>query len=280
MLNSGFFNFFTASLRRVAPRPAAQWLSTNRAVRARRSAAARGGVVAVRQPLPLHRLGFMALLVTLLCGPARAQTTSGVLTVRVGTGGTPALLLVNHGDLWRYRKGTSAPPAGWQTNADAALDSSWLSGPGGFGYGDNDDATVLADMPSNYTTVYIRRSFDVSSAVDPNRHLKLLMDFDDGFVAWLDGVEIARANVPGAAGSQPAFNATATTTHEASGGDTTPNPPVTYDLGAVANRLQPGTHVLSLQGLNVATNSTDLSLIADLSVAGDSPSAGGGVFFA
>src|SRR6059036_2597537 len=43
------------ALRRVAPRPAAQRLPANRAVRASRSAAARGGVVAARQPLPLDR---------------------------------------------------------------------------------------------------------------------------------------------------------------------------------------------------------------------------------
>src|SRR5438876_9151154 len=43
------------ALRRVAPRPAAQRLPGNRAVRASRSAAARGGVVAARQPLPLNR---------------------------------------------------------------------------------------------------------------------------------------------------------------------------------------------------------------------------------
>src|SRR6059036_2201408 len=43
------------SLRRVAQRPAAQRLPANRAVRASRSAAARGGVVAARQPLPLDR---------------------------------------------------------------------------------------------------------------------------------------------------------------------------------------------------------------------------------
>src|SRR5688572_10625223 len=41
------------ALRRVAPRPAAQRFPANRAGRASRSAAARGGVVAARQPLPL-----------------------------------------------------------------------------------------------------------------------------------------------------------------------------------------------------------------------------------
>ena len=43
------------ALRRLAPRPAAQRLAANRAARASRSAAARGGVVAARQPLPLNR---------------------------------------------------------------------------------------------------------------------------------------------------------------------------------------------------------------------------------
>src|SRR5438094_8363305 len=43
------------ALRRVAPRPAAQRLPANRAVGASRSAAARGGVVAARQPLALNR---------------------------------------------------------------------------------------------------------------------------------------------------------------------------------------------------------------------------------
>src|SRR5439155_8083747 len=43
------------ALRRVAPRAAAQRLPANRVARASRSAAARGGVVAARQPLPLNR---------------------------------------------------------------------------------------------------------------------------------------------------------------------------------------------------------------------------------
>ncbi len=40
--------------------------------------------------------------------------------------------LVEHQDTWHYRKGTSAPPTDWNTVADAALDASWLAGPGGF----------------------------------------------------------------------------------------------------------------------------------------------------
>ena len=32
---------------------------------------------------------------------------------------------------------TSGPQANWKTVAEASLDATWLSGPGGFGYADN-----------------------------------------------------------------------------------------------------------------------------------------------
>ena len=37
----------------------------------------------------------------------------------------------------------------------------------------------------------------------------LNMDFDDGFVAWINGVEIARSNL-GSVGDIPAYNTAAT----------------------------------------------------------------------
>jgi hypothetical protein len=98
------------------------------------------------------------------------------------------------------------------------------------------------------------------------------MDWDDGFVAWLDGVEIARSpNAPGPPGSEPSFSSTSLApNHEASAGPGG-NPPTVYDLGPVADRLAPGPHVLSLIGLNGAANSSDFSLIADLALVASSP---------
>ena len=219
-------------------------------------------------------------LMLLCCSGAPASThAAGTLTVQVGAPTVPEMPLASHGDIWRYRKGTNAPPTGWQTSADDTLDASWLNGPGGFGYADNDDSTVLADMQNNYTTVYLRRTFDVTSLSGTNRHLRLVMDFDDGFVAYLDGAEIARANAPGSIGTEPPFTAVAPTSHEASKGDNSPQPPITYDLGAVGDRLQSGTHVLAVMGLNQSGSSTDLSLIADLTLGGSQSSVGGGVFF-
>src|SRR5207244_10703276 len=90
----------------------------------------------------------------------------GTLSVQVGTPPSPPTPLVNHGDLWRYHKGTNAPQAGWRTIADASLDTTWASGNGGIGYADNANETslcqtLLTDMRRKYTTVYLEGSFTV-----------------------------------------------------------------------------------------------------------------------
>src|SRR5256885_17185651 len=114
------------------------------------------------------RSGWLPLLAgLLLASPLRAQTA-----------------LVNHADSWRYRKGTTAPQANWKTVTEAGLDSTWLTGNGGFGYADNATetalcATLLTDMKGLYSTVAMRRSFQVASSPDATAHLVLTMDWDD-----------------------------------------------------------------------------------------------------
>lgn len=191
----------------------------------------------------------------------------GVFTVQFG-GTSPTVQttpLVRHGDLWHYRKGTNAPQSDWKTASTNFLDATWLTGAGGFGYEDGDDATVLTDMFNGYTTVYIRQQFELPTTPGTNQRLRLIMDWDDGFVAWLDGIEIARSsNITNAPGTEPAHNATTRPgqNHDASGGGGPP--PTAYDLGPAVDRLEPGTHILSVMGVNAAINSSDLSLIADL----------------
>lgn len=172
--------------------------------------------------------------------------------------------MVSRGDTWRYHKGTNAPQADWKTVAEAGLNADWASGPGGFGYGDSDDATVLSDMQNRYVTVHIRREFNVPAGVDTNALLKLTVDYDDAYVAYLDGVEIARsANiVNGVAGVEPAFTNRASGTHEALAGGG--GPAVTTYLGNAAAGLAPGPHTLALIGLNESASSSDFSLLADL----------------
>jgi len=187
------------------------------------------------------------------------------LIADLATVDAPVPPLVSAGSTWRYFKGTTAPQAGWTTISDVALNGTWLSGPGGFGYADGDDATLLSDMRSNYTTVYIRQTFNVASPLATNLHAVLTIDFDDGFVAYLDGAEVSRQLVPGAPGVEPGFNVTATQTHEASAGSGG-NPPLAIDLGRADLVLAPGTHILAIIGVNENLTSSDLSLIPSLSV--------------
>jgi len=64
-------------------------------------------------------------------------------------------------DTWHYFPGMSEPPSDWP---DIGFDdSSWLSGPGGIGYGNDDDATVISPVTSLYLrtyflTIYIRKA--------------------------------------------------------------------------------------------------------------------------
>src|SRR5438552_7053607 len=180
-------------------------------------------------------------------------------------------VLVAHSDSWSYRKGTNAPQSNWKTATDAGLDATWLAGNGGIGYADNTPETancqtLLTDMINRYTTLYMRRSFNVASSVDGTLHLQLRMDFDDGFIAWLDGVYLTNRFVTGAP-TEPAFSALANTSHESSLGNNAPQPAETYDFGPVGSRLSVGTHVLAIIGINNTLASSDLIQVPDLSLA-------------
>ena len=102
---------------------------------------------------------------------------------------SPRFLVKQHGK-WKYHAKTGAPPADWSlTKFD---DTEWSSGKAGFGYGDDDDRTVLREMRGRFTSVYIRTSFHVES-VDDVETLCLYISYDDGFIAYLNGKRVASA---------------------------------------------------------------------------------------
>lgn len=97
-------------------------------------------------------------------------------------------MVVAASDTWHYFPGNSEPPVNW-TNT-GFNESSWLSGPGGFGFGDGDDGTTISPVIS----VYLRTTFTVVDISNISWAI-LDMDYDDGFVAYLNGHEISRSNV-------------------------------------------------------------------------------------
>ena len=65
-------------------------------------------------------------------------------------------------------------------------DSDWSDGISGVGYGDTDDNTVVR---GGIISVYTRYYFQVKDATRV-KELNFYVDYDDGYVAWLNDVEI------------------------------------------------------------------------------------------
>lgn len=169
--------------------------------------------------------------------------------------------IIDEGDDWRYRVGTSTPPADWY--AVDFDDSGWLTGPSGFGHLDGDDATVVPSTMS----VTIRKRFtieDTSAIASALLHV----DYDDAFVAYLNGVEVARANI-GEPGTPPAYDADADNWHEArmySGGE-----PEVFALDEAEKLWRQGENVLAIQVNNFEDPASDMTLIPFLTLGFDTP---------
>jgi hypothetical protein len=118
------------------------------------------------------------------------------------------------------------------------------------------------DMSGSYTTLYLRRTFNLASGAPGSSRLQLTIDYDDAFIAYLDGFEIARStNAPA---GDPDHLARATSRHEASCCDAPVNPPTVIDLGFAGERFGAGPHVLAIRGFNDDVASSDFHLIPDL----------------
>lgn len=169
-------------------------------------------------------------------------------------------VLIEIGDEWKYMKGLEEPspdPTGIATTQWTQLafdDSTWLSGPTGIGMGDGDDATVLDDMDNNYTCFYTRKIFNITDPAMPE-YLELAVDFDDGYVCYLNGVEIQRSANMNGTGSPPPHTAVATGGHEASGR------PDLIDLNHLRPLLVAGDNILAFQIHNLSITNNDASFL-------------------
>ena len=178
--------------------------------------------------------------------------------------------VVAAGAVWRFARGTAEPtaiPLEWTT--PEFDDATWGSGRAGFGYGDGDDQTVLDDMSNAYISVYLRHAFEISDP-DTVDALRLRVDYDDAFVAYLNGAEIARSANLGGVGSvgEPLpFNLDLgnAADHEAAGGDNGANPPDVFSLRGWRELLRDDRpNILAVQGFNGSIDSSDFSLHPEL----------------
>jgi autotransporter-associated beta strand protein len=148
-------------------------------------------------------------------------------------------------------------------------DSLWSTGNGPFGFGTFSGVTLgkntSAAMQNKLAALYVRKAFPVTAGqAGSTNELQLVTRFNDGFIAFVNGVEVARRNMgnPGmfAYRDQTAFN---TNVPSAAA--------IAIGLGMASNRLFTGTNILCIQTHNKTTTSGDFLSMADLRIGGTAP---------
>ena len=121
--------------------------------------------------------------------------------------------------------------------------------------------TNLQDvMYGQSSTLLTRIPFPVEEQ-SPYESLALSMQYDAGFVAYLNGTEVLRQNAAGAPGAPPSYDATATIERPLSETLTSQ----TFDLSQYIRLLRLGeTNVLAIHGLNSSIDDGDFLLLPRL----------------
>src|SRR5262245_40918014 len=143
---------------------------------------------------------------------------------------------------------------------DASL---WPAGNYGVGFETTTNAKQLlaTQVVKGVYSIYTRATFEV---VDPAEVTNLFLgaDYDDGYVAWVNGVEVFRSTQMPTTG--PAWNTLTTRGHECSGGPL-PNYGTLKDISAKARPvLRAGANVLAIGVWNDSLSSSDLVLVPKL----------------
>lgn len=104
-------------------------------------------------------------------------------------------ILVPRGSDWEYADDGLDQGTAWRNTT-----GDWPTGTAEFGYGDGDETTIVrcgntTDCTQNDVTTYYRRSFVVNDLASISG-LRLQLIRDDGAVVYLNGVEVARSNMP------------------------------------------------------------------------------------
>ncbi len=166
------------------------------------------------------------------------------------------IALVGIGEEWRYTPGTiepSSPPTLWRE--PGFNDQTWLLGESGFGYTVWGEDTLLNDASGLFTSAYFRKSFTVTDAVSI-RSLILRLDWQGGFVAFLNGHEVLRQNLTNNPVGYVPFNQLAE--------ERSPGGAVDFNLTAATNWLTSGTNLLAIQVNGAGDFGSRLVLVPEL----------------
>ncbi len=165
----------------------------------------------------------------------------------------------------------------WRQVEDPSNIDEWVTGPNGVGYErfpnsnpsyDPFIQTELTEMYSINASAYVRYKFTVPDqpTIDSLESLILRIRYDDGFTAYLNGVEIESRNA-----SSSQWNALASASHS----DSLARDYINFDQTSALDLLKPGENILAIHGFNRTNRSSDFLIQAVLE--GNTGAAGGSV---
>ena len=170
--------------------------------------------------------------------------------------------------------GNSLTEAEWTNVAPPPNAASWIPGTIGVGYEASPNsgtsyATLLglelrSRMQNRSTTAYIRIPFSADrKALESARALFLELKYDDGFVAYLNGVRVASSNAPGQLTSSSAASS--------NNSDSRALEFEQFDLSSFIPLLNEGANMLAIHGLNDGAGSSDFLILPRLVVTDSLP---------
>ncbi len=184
------------------------------------------------------------------------SSTSAVVNIFVQTVAISSSTVVPANSIWSYLDTGVNLGTAW-TNLDFA-DAAWASGPAELGYGDGDEATIISFGPistAKYITTYFRLRFVLSSVTDISRATLSVLR-DDGAIAYLNGVEVYRGNMPASVnyltGALVALNP--------------PEESTFYPTNVPPARFVVGTNILAVEVHQQSGTSSDVSFAATLEI--------------
>jgi hypothetical protein len=134
---------------------------------------------------------------------------------------------------WQYVAGEDPQGLAWtRKDFDA---SKWKRGLAGFGFGDAPARTAVTRERGSSPAIYLRREFTIEQT-DKITELGLMIDYRDGFIAYINGREVARIGI----GRSNGRNVQQIKSRETSGA-------VYIPLKSVDRSLKEGVNVLAIE---------------------------------
>ena len=191
----------------------------------------------------------------------RVPAQSGVETVLLAEGAEVRVIIPS----------ADGPDSDWK---DVGFDDgAWGVGVGGVGYetiASSYEALIgysaLAMFGEN-ESLYLRIPFEISDeeTLSGVASLILKMRYDDGFIVYLNGVQVAAVNAP----AIPGWQSGATQSHP----DLQAVNAIPFNISGYIDQLRIGENILAIHGLNQGINSSDFLMSSQL-LAGSSASVG------